>query len=193
MKRNWRTFWWGWKRNEKAVLILNIQKISILASGRITSRQIDGEKVETVTDFIFLASKITADSYCSHEIKKHFLLGRKAMTSLESMLKSWDITLPTKVCFSSSHVQVWELDHKEDWPLKNWCFWIVVLEKTLESPWTVRRSNQSTLKQINSEYLWEGLRLKLKLQYFSHLMQRADSLEKTLMLGKTESRRRRGQ
>ena len=118
------------------------------------------------------------------------------MTNLDSILKSKDITLPTKVHysqsygFSNSHVRMWELEHKEGWTLKNWCFWIV--QKTLESPWTARRSNQSILKEINPEYSLEGLMLKLKLQYFSHLMRRADSLEKTLMLGKVEGRRRKG-
>ena len=94
--------------------------------------------------------------------------------------------------FSSGHVWMWELDYKESWALKNWCFWTMVLEKTLESPWTARKSNQLILKEINPEYSLEGLKLKMKLQYFSHLMQRADSLEKTLNLGKTEGRRRRG-
>ena len=111
-----------------------------MASGSITSWQIDGETVETVADFIFWGSKITADGDCSHEIKRCLLLGRKVMTNLDSMLKSRDITLPTKVpvvkamVFSSSHVWRWELDYKESWTLKNWCFWTVVLEKTLESP-----------------------------------------------------------
>ena len=108
-----------------------------MASGPITSRQIDGETMETVTDFIFLDSKITADCDLSHEIKRCLLLGRKAMTNLDSILKSKDITLPTKVQsygFSSSHVWMCELDLKEDWVPKNWCFWTVVLEKTLESP-----------------------------------------------------------
>jgi hypothetical protein len=123
------------------VLKLNIQKTKIMVSGPITSWQIGGETMETVTDFIFLGSKITADGDRSHEMKRHLLLGRKAMTNLNSILKSGDITLPTKVRlvkdrygFSSSHVLMWELDHKESWGLKNWCFWTVVLEKTLESP-----------------------------------------------------------
>ena len=120
---------------------LNIQKTKIMASARITSWEIDGETVQTVSDFIFLGSKITADGDCSHEIKRCWLLGRKAMTNLDSILKkSRDITLPTKVCllkamgFSSSHVWMWELDYKEGWAPKNWCFWTVVLEKTPESP-----------------------------------------------------------
>ena len=124
----------------KAGLRLNIQKTKTMASGPITSWQIDGRKVETVTDFIFLGSKITVDSDCSHEMKRHLLLGRKAMANLDRVFKSRNITLLTKVHysqsygFSSSHVQMWELDHKEGWALKNWCFQIVVLEKTLESP-----------------------------------------------------------
>ena len=124
------------------------------------------------------------------------LLGRKAMTNLDSILKSRDIAdkgpSSQSYGFSSSHVWMWELDHKESWAQKNWCFWTVVLEKTLESPWTARRSNQSILKEISPEYTLEGLMLKLKLQYFGHLMWRTDSLENTLMLGKIEGGRRRG-
>ena len=169
-------------------LNLNIQKTKIMASSPITSWQIDRETMATVTDFIFLDSKITADDDCSHELKRRLLLGRKAMTNLDSILKSRDITLLTKVyivqamIFSSSHVQMWELDHKEGWALKTWCFQIVVLEKTW-LPWTARRPNQSILKEINPVYSLEGLMLKLKPQYFGHLMGRADSLEKTLMFG----------
>ena len=127
------------EESEKAGLKLNIQKMKIMASGPITSWQIDGETVETVTDFIFLGSKITVDSDYSHEIKRCLLFGRKAMTNLDSILKSRDITFLTKVClvkamvFSSSHVPMWEFDHKEDWELKNWYFQIMVLEKTLFS------------------------------------------------------------
>ena len=127
------------EESEKVGLKLNIQKTKIMASGPITSWQIDGETVETVSDFIFLDSKITADGDCSHEIKRRLLLGRKVMTNLDSIFRSRDITLPTKVHlvkamdFSSSHVWVWELDGEESWALKNWCFWTVVLEKTLES------------------------------------------------------------
>ena len=122
----------GWK--------FSIQKTKITASGPITSGQIDGETVERVSDFIFLGSKITEDGDCSHEIKRCLLLGRKVMTNLDSIIKSRDIILPTKVHlvkamgFSSSHIQMWELDYEESWALKNWCFWTVVLEKTLESP-----------------------------------------------------------
>ena len=152
--------------------------------------------METVTDIILGGSKITADGDCSHEIKRCLLLGRKVMTILDSILKGRDITLPTKehlssqsYDFSSSHVWMWELDYKEGWVPKNWCLWTVVLEKTLESPLDCK---ESTLKEISSEYSLEGLMLKLKLQYFGHLMRRADSFEKTLMLGKIEGGRRRG-
>ena len=149
--------------------------------------------METVTDFIFLGSKITADGDCSHEIKRYLLLGRKAMTNLDNILKSRDITLLDKglssqsYAFSSSHVWMWELDHKEGWVAKNWCFWTVVLERTLQSP-----LDNKEIKSVSPEYSLEGLVLKLKLQYFGHLMRRADSLEKTPMLGKTEGRRRSG-
>ena len=128
------------KESENVGLKLNIQKTKIIASGPITSCQIDGETMETVRTFIFLGSQITADGDCSHEIKRQLLLERKAMTNLDSILKSRDMTLPTKVhlvktiFFSSSHVCMWELDYKEIWVLKIWCFWTVVLEKTLESP-----------------------------------------------------------
>jgi len=128
------------EENEKAGLKLNIQKIKTMASGPITSWQIDGKTMETVRDFIFSVSKITTDGDCSHEIRRHLLLRRKAMTNLDSILKSRDITLPTKVhlvkavVFSSGHVWMWELDYKESRVPKNWCFWTVVLEKTLESP-----------------------------------------------------------
>ena len=142
-------------------------------------------------------SKITADSDCSHEIKRYLLLGRKAMTNLYRVLESRDITLLTKVqysqsyAFSSSHVWMWELDHKSECrrtdALKLWCW-----RRLLRVPWKARRSKQSILKEINSEYSLEGLMLKLKLQYFGHLMRTADSLEKTLMMGKIEGRRRTG-
>ena len=155
-------------------------------------------KLETVRDFIFFVSQITADGDCSYEIKRHLLLGRKAMTNLDSILKSRDVTLPTKVHsqsygFSSSHVWMWELDYKESWVPKidafELCFW----RRLLRVPWTSRRSNQSILKEISSKYSLEGLMLKLKLQYFGHMMRRTDSFEKTLMLGKIEGGRRRGQ
>ena len=123
--------------SEKVGLKLNIQKTKIMASCPITSWQIDGETMETMTNFIFLGSTITADGDCSHEIKRHLLLGRKVMTNLDSIFKSRDVTLPTKVhlvkaSFSSSHVWMWELDYKERWSPKNWCFWTVVLERTLK-------------------------------------------------------------
>ena len=169
-----------------------------MASGLITSWQINGDTMETVTDFILRGSKITADGDCSHEIKRCLLLLIKVMTNLDSILKSRDISLPTKVHlvkttgFSSSHVWMWELDYKESWVPKNWCFWTVVLEKTLESPLDWKEINESILKEISPEYSLEGLMLKLKLQYSGDLVPRADSMEKTLMLGKIKGRRRRG-
>ena len=153
--------------------------------------------METVRDYIFLGSKITADGDCSHEIKRHLLLGRKAMTNLDSVLKSRDITLPTKVHisqsygFSSSHVCMWELDHKEGWKPKNWCFWIMMLENILESPLDCKEIQPVNLKG-NQSWILEGLMSKLKLQHFGHLIRRADSFETTLILGKIEGRRRRG-
>ena len=127
------------EESEKVGLKLNIQKTKIMASGSITSWEIDGETVETVSDFIFGGSKITADGDCRHEIKRRLLLGRKAMANLDNILESRDITLPTKASsqgygFSSGHVRMWELDYKESWALKNWCFWTVVWEKSLDSP-----------------------------------------------------------
>ena len=191
------------EESEKVDLQLNIQKTKIMASSPFISWQIDGETVETLAGFIFgfigfifLGSKITGDGDCSHEIKRHLLLWRKVMTNLDSILKSRDTTLPTKVhpvkAMVFPVVMYGELDYKDSWVPKNWCFWTVVLEKTLESPLTARRSNQSILKEISPGYSLEGLMLKLKLQYFGHLIQRADSFEKTLMLGKIDGRRRRG-
>ena len=164
-----------------------------MASGPITSWQIDGE---TVADFIFLGSKITADSDCSHEIKRRLLLGRKFMTNLDSIFKSRDITLPTKVHLVKAMVFPVVMYGCESWSIKKaecrridafelWCW-----RRLLRVPWTARRSNQSILKEIGPECSLEGLMLKLKLQYFGHLMWRADSFEKTLMLGKIEGRRR---
>ena len=184
---------------EKTGLKLNIKKPKIVASGPITSWQIDGGTIETVTDFIFLGSRITADGDCSHEIKRHLLLGRKAMTKLESILKSRDITLLTKVCKVKALVFPVVMYGCESWTVKKaecqrtdtfelWCW-----RRLLRVPWTARRSNQSILKEISPEYSLDGLMLELKLQYFSHLMQRTDSFEKSLMLGKIEGRRRRGQ
>ena len=166
-----------------------------MASGPITSWQIEGEKVETVTDFIFLGTKITVDSDCSHEIKIHLLLGRKAMTKLDSVLKSRDITLQTKVHIVKAMVfpvvmYGWTTKKAEHQRIDAFKWWCRI--GLLRVPWTAR-SNQSILKEINPEYSLEGLMLRLKLQYFGHLMQRADSLKKTLMLGKIEGRRIRGQ
>ena len=159
----------------------------------------NGETMETVTDFIFLGSQITADGDCSHKIKRCLLFGRKAMTNLDSVLKSRDITLPTKVHLVKAMVFPVVMYRCESWTIKKaecqridafelWCW-----RRLLRVPWTSRRSNQSILKEINLEYALEGLLLKLKLQYFGHLMQRANSLEKTPMLGKIEGRRRRRQ
>ena len=156
-----------------------------------------GKQWKTVADFIFLGSKITADGDCSHEIKRCLLLRREVLTNLDSILKSRHYFVSKGPSsqgygFSSGHVWMWELDYKESWATKNWRFWTVVLEKTVESTWTARRSSQSILKEISPGCSLEGLMLKLKLQYFDHMMQRADSFEKTLMLGKIEGRRRRG-
>ena len=162
-----------------------------MASSPITSWQIDGETMETVTDFIFLSSQITADGDCSHEIKE-----KKAMTNLDSMLKSKGIALPTKVSLVKAMVfpvvmygcESWTEKKAEHWRIdafELWCW-----RRRLRVPWTARRSNQSILKEISPEYSLEGLMLKLKLQYFGHLMRRTDSFEKTLMLGKIEGRRR---
>ena len=169
-----------------------------MASGPITSWEIDGETVETVSDFILRGSKITADGDCSHEIKRRLLLGRKVMTNLDSILKSRDITLPTKVHLIKAMVFPVVMYGCESWTIKKaecqrinafelWCW-----RRLLRVPWTARRSNQSILKEISPEYSLEGLVLKLKLQYFGYLMRRADSFDKTLMLGKIEGRRRRG-
>ena len=142
---------------------------------------------------IFLGSKITTDCDCSHEIKRPLLLGRKAMTNLDSMLKTETLFCQKgpssqSYSFSSGHVWVWELDYKESWAPKNWYFWTVVLGRLLRVTWTARKANQSILKEINPEYSLEALMLKLKLQAFGHLMWRTNSLEKTLMLGKIEGR-----
>ena len=169
-----------------------------MASGPITSWQSDGETMETLTDFIFWDSKITADGNCSHEIKRCLLFGWKAMTNLDSILKSKDIILPTKVHLVKAMVfpvvmygcESWIIKKAEHWRIdafELWCW-----RRILRVPWTARRSSQSLLKEISLEYSLEGLTLKLKLQYFGHLMWRADSLEKSLMWGKIEGRRRRG-
>ena len=163
------------EEGEKVDLKLNIQKIKIMASGPITSWQIDGEEMETLTDFILGGSKSTADGECSHEIKRHLLLGRKVMTNLDSIFKSRDITLPTKVHLVKA--MVFPVIYRcESWTVKKaerqridafelWCW-----RRLLRVPWSARRSNQSILKEISPEYSLEGLMLKLKLQYFGHLM-----------------------
>ena len=154
--------------------------------------------METVTDFIFLGSKITAAGDCSHEIKRRLFLGRKVMTNLDSKLKSRDVTLPTKVCLVKAMVFPVVKYGCESWTIKKAehrridAFELWYWKRLLRVPWTARRSNQSILKEISPEYSLEGLMLKLKLQYFGHLLGRTDSLEKTLMLGKIEGRRRRG-
>ena len=186
------------KESEKVGLKLNIQKIKIMASGPIISWQIDGETVETVADFIFLCSKVTADADYSHEIKRCLLFGRKVMTNLDSIFISRDITLPTKVHLLKAMIFPVVMYGCESWTIKkNECQRIDAFElwcwrRLLRVPWIERRSNQSILKEISPEYSLEGLMLKLKLQYFCHLMRRADSLEKTLMLVKIEGRRKRG-
>ena len=163
-----------------------------MASGPITSRQIDGETMETVTDFIFLGSKMTADGDCSHEIKRHLPLGRKAMTNLDSILKSRDMILPTKIHIVKALIFPVVMYECESWTIKKaerqridafelWCW-----RRLLRVPWTARRSNQSVIKEISPECSLEGLMLKLKLQYFGHLMQRPNSLVKI------EGKKRRG-
>ena len=187
------------EESESVGLKLNIQKTEkIMASGPITSWEIDGETVETVTDFILGGPKITADGDCSHEIKRRLLLGRKVMTNLDSIFKSRDITLPTNVHLVKAMVFPVVMYGCESWTVKKagrrridgfelWCW-----RRLLRIPWTSRRSNQSILKEINPEISFEGMMLKLKLQYFGHLMRRVDSLEMTLMLGGIGGRRRRG-
>ena len=185
------------EKSEKVGLKFNIQKTKIMASGPITSWEIDGETVETVSDFTFLGSKITADGDCSHKIKRCLLLGRKVMTNLDSIFKSRDITLSTKVQLLKAMVFPVVMYGCESWTIKKaecrridafelWCW-----RRLLGVPQTARRSNQSILKEISPGCSLEGLMLKLKLQYFGHLMQRVDSFEKTLMLGKIEGRGRR--
>ena len=177
------------EESEKVGLKLNIQKTKIMASSPFTSRQIDRE---TVTDFILGGSKIIADGACIHAIKRHLLLGIKVMTNLDSILKSRDITLPTKVHLVKDMVFPVVMCGCESWTIKKsehqriaafelWCW-----RRLLRVPWTARRLKQSILKKISSEYSLEGLMLKLKLQYFDHLLRRTDTLEKTLMLGNIE-------
>ena len=164
------------EESEKAGLKLSIQKMKIMASGPITLWQIDTGKMKTGTDFIFLGSKVTADGDCSHKIKRHLLLGRKAMTNLDSILKSRDITLPTKFCLVKAMVFPVVMYGCESWTIKKakhqridafelWCW-----RRVLRVPCTARRSSQSILKEISPEYSLEGLMLKLKLQYFVYLM-----------------------
>ena len=183
--------WKSWLKTQHS-------KTKIMASSPIISWQVDGDTMETVTDFIFLGFKITAYGDCSHEIKRRLLLARKAMTNLESMLKSRDITLPIKVRLVRALVfpvvkygcESWTIKKAKCWRINTfelWCW-----RRLLRVPWIARRSNQSILKEISPEYSLQGLMLKLKFQYFGHLMRRADSLEKTLILGKIEGRRRRG-
>ena len=186
------------EESEKVGLMCNIQKTKIVASSPITSWQTDGQTVETVADFIFLDSKITADGDCNHEIRRCLLLGRKVMTNLDCIFKSRDIILSTKVHLVKTMVFPVVMHGCESWTRKKaehrridafalWCW-----RRLLRVPWTAKRSNQSILKEISPGCSLEGLMLKLKLQSFGHLMRRADSFEKTLMLGKIEGRRRRG-
>ena len=185
------------EESEKVGLNLNIQKTKFMVSGPIISWQIDRETVETVSDFIFGVSKITADGDCSHEIKRGLFLGRKVMTNLDSILKSRDITLPTKVSLFKAMVFPVVMYGCESWTIKKaehrridafelWCW------RRLLSPLDGKVIQSVYPKEISPECSLEGLMLKLKLQYFGHLMQKADSFEKTLMLGKIEGGRRRG-
>ena len=184
--------------SEKVGLKLNIQKMKIMASGPITSWETDGETVETVSDFIFLGSKITTDGDCSHEIKRCLLLGRKVMTNLDSIFKSRDITLPTKVRLVKAMVfplvmygcEIWTVkkaEHQRIDAFELWC-WI----RLLRVPWTSRRSNQSILKQISPGISLEGMMLKLKLPYFGHLNAKSWLSGKDSDVGRDWSRRRRG-
>ena len=186
------------EESENVGLKLNIQKTKIMASGPIISREIDGETVETVSDFILGGSKITVDGDCSHEIKRRLLLGRKVMTNLDSILKTRDIILPTKVHLVKATVFPMVMYGYKSWTVKKaerrkidtfelWCW-----RRLLSVPWTARRSNKSILKELSPGCSLEGLMLKLKLQYFGYFMRRADSLEKTLTLGGIGGRRRRG-
>ena len=185
------------EESKKVGLKLNIQKTKITTSSPITSWQIDGETVEIVADFILGGAKIAADGDCSHKIKRCLLLGRKVMTNLDSILKSRDIILPTKVRLVKAIVFPVVMYGCESWTIKKtehrridafelWCW------RRLRVPWTARRSNQSILKEISSKYSLEGLMLKLKLQYFCYLMLITNSFEKTLMVGKIRGGRRRG-
>ena len=186
------------EESEKVGLKLNIQNTTIMASGPNTSWQINGKAVETVRYFLLGGSKITTDGDYTHEIKRRLLLGRKVMTNLDSTLKSRDITLSTKVRLVKAMVFPVVMYRWESWTIKKAksreidAFELWHWRKLLRIPWTARRSNQYILKEISPGCSLEGLMLKLKLQYSGHLMRRTDSLEKTLMLGKTEGRKRRG-
>ena len=179
-------------------LKLHIQKTKLMASGPNTSWEIDGETVETVSDFILGGSKITADGDCSQEIKKRLLLGRRVVTNLDSILKSRDITLPKKACLVKAMVFPVVMYGCESWTVKRAerrridAFELWYWRRLLRVPWTARKSNQSILKEISPGRSLEAMMLKLKLQYFGHLMRKVDSLEKTLMLGGIGGRRRRG-
>ena len=188
------------EENEKACSILIVKKKTIMASSLFSIKrwQIEREKVEAVTDFLFLGCKITADGDCSHDIRRRLLLGRKAMINLDSALKSKDITFPTKACivkgmafsFVMYRCESWTIKKAECWRINAfelWCW-----RRLLRVPLTARRSNWSILREINPEYSLEGLRLKLKLEYFGHLMQTANSLEKILMLGAEREEDNRG-
>ena len=186
------------EESEKVGLKLNIQKMKIMASNPITSWKINGETVETVADFILRGSNITADGDYSHEIKRRLLFGKKVMNNLYSILKSREISLLTNVHLVKAMVfpvvkygcESWTIkkaEHRRIDAFELWCW-----RRLFRVPWTARKSNQSILKGISPECLFVGLMLKLKFQYFGHLMQRVDSLEKTLILGKIEGRRRRG-
>ena len=187
------------EESEKVGLKLNIQKTKIMVSGPIISWEIDGETVVTVSDFILGGSKITADGDCSHEIKRRLLLGKKDMTNIDNILKSKDITLPAKFSLMKAMVFPVVMYGCESWTVKKaecrrridafelWCW-----RRLLRVPWAARRSNQSILKDISPGISLEGMMLRLKLQYFGHLMQRVDSLDKTLMMGGIGGRRKRG-
>ena len=186
------------EESEKAGLKLNIQKTKIMASGPSTWWQTDGETVETVSDFILGGSKITADGDCSHEIKRRLLLWRRVFTNLDNILKSRDITLPTKVRLVKAMVfpvvmygcEIWAIkkaEHRRTDAFELWCW-----RRLLRVPWTARRFNQSILREISPGCSLEGLMLKLKLQRFGYFMRRVDSLEKILMLGGIGGRKRRG-
>ena len=186
------------EESEKVGLELNIRKMMIMTSGSIISLEIDGKTVETVSDFIFWGSKITAYRDCSHEIKRHLLFGRKVMTNLDGIFKSRDITLPPRVgpvkamvfpvvMYGCESWTVKKVEHRRIDAFELWCW-----RRLLRVRWTAKRSNQPILKEISPGISLEGMMLKLKLQYFGHLMRRVDSLEKTLMLGGIGRRRRRG-